>query len=251
MKIASYNIWNSKRGMPLREQQIFHEIRTINADIIGLQEVTKAMYHKITNELNLYEYHYFNSINKEDDGQLVLSKYPIISKTHIDYAIFTTCLSENHTYLVVNVHLPWDSSIQKEQLIVKIIQQISEIGADHALLLGDFNCSENSSVHHYLTGERSLLNTEANPFWVDLAEVYTDITHLPSEKTLNLRKNPRWKAKPYSYVSARLDRIYLRDPFPKSPPVLHHFSLFGKKIDEKSGYAASDHYGVLAELHFK
>lgn len=41
MKIATFNIWNSDRGMPLREKQIFSEIQSVNSDLICLQEVRK------------------------------------------------------------------------------------------------------------------------------------------------------------------------------------------------------------------
>ena len=40
MKLATYNIWNSSAGMPLRFTQIVNEIVNLDADIICLQEVT-------------------------------------------------------------------------------------------------------------------------------------------------------------------------------------------------------------------
>jgi len=39
MKIATYNIWNSERGMPERENQIINEIKALDSDVIVLQEV--------------------------------------------------------------------------------------------------------------------------------------------------------------------------------------------------------------------
>lgn len=39
MKIATYNIWESPVGMPLRFVQIVNEIVNQNADIMCLQEV--------------------------------------------------------------------------------------------------------------------------------------------------------------------------------------------------------------------
>ena len=173
-----------------------------------------------------------------------------MTKNHIKCAILTTCEYENNTYLVVNVHLPWDSVIRKEQCIVDIIKEVDSIKADYAILTGDFNCSGNSSVHYYLTGERTLLNSEANPCWDDIAEVYAEITNTKLGNTLDLRNNPRWKGKNVVYTSQRFDRIYIRDAFPKPSPQLKYFSLFGKNIDEQSGYCASDHYGVVAEIGF-
>lgn len=39
MKIATYNIWNSDKGMPGREKQIIDEINALESDVIALQEV--------------------------------------------------------------------------------------------------------------------------------------------------------------------------------------------------------------------
>ena len=248
MKIATFNIWNSDRGMPSREQQIIDEIKTVNADIICLQEVKEEIYNRITSEISEYKYDYYHTFDNEYEGLVVLSKYPILKKRHMKCAILITCEYENNTFLVVNIHLPWDSIIQKEHYIVNILKEIDGIDTDYAILTGDFNCLENSSVHHYLTGQRTLLNSEANPCWYDLAEVYADITESKAEKTLDLRNNPRWKSKNFTYTSLRLDRIYIRDAFPRSAPLLGSFSLFGKNIDKGSGYCASDHYGVVAEI---
>lgn len=248
MKIATFNIWNSDRGMPLREQQIINEIKSVNSDVICLQEVKEEVYNKLNSELTEYQHSYYHYFNAEYTGLAVFSKYPILKKHYTECAIFTTCEYENNVYLVINVHLPWDSVSQKEQLIVNILQESRSIDADYAILTGDFNCSVNSSVHQYITGQRTLLNTEVTSFWDDLAEVYAEITNTEPEFTLNLRTNPRWKGKDFAVTSGRLDRIYLRDAFPKAFPELKSFALFGKEVDEESGYCASDHYGVVAEI---
>ena len=250
MKFATYNIWNSERGMPLREQQIINEIKTINSDIICLQEVKEEVYNKLVNEVNEYKYSYYHHFKNEYDGLAIFSKYPLLTKKDTKCAILTTFEYEDNIYLVVNVHLPWDSAIHKERYMVNIIEETSKIEADYAILTGDFNCTVNSSVHHYLQGDRTLLNSEANPCWYDLAEVHASITNTEPDKTLDIRSNPRWKSKPVTYTGSRVDRIYLRDPFPKPPALLESFSTFGKEVDQQSEYCASDHYGVMAEINF-
>ncbi len=248
MRIATFNIWNSDRGMPWRVQQVIGEIKKVDADVICLQEVKEDIYEKIKNEVSGYGYDYYHTLDDEYDGLLIMSKYPISTKRYTRCAILTTIKYEDDSYLVANLHLPSDDIILKERYIVDILKEINTMATDHAILTGDFNCLDNSSVHHYLTGQRSLLNSEAKPCWYDLAEVYADITGTASENTLDLRNNPRWGGKNYTYTSSRLDRIYVRDAFPKTPPLLRAFSLFGKEIDERSGYCASDHYGVVAEI---
>jgi len=248
IRIATFNIWNSDRGMPRRGEQIIDEIKKVNADIFCLQEVREEIYNKITSEISEYKYDYYHTINNEYDGLLVLSKYPILTKRYTKSAVLTTFEHEDITYLVVDVHLPSNNITQEELDIVNILEKMDDIDTDHTILASDFNCSENSSVHHYLKGERTLLNSEADPRFYDLAEVYADITDSIPEKTLDLRNNPRWKGKNVTYTSSRLDRIYIRDTFPRSPPLLEDFLLFGKDVDEESGYCASDHYGVVAEI---
>jgi endonuclease/exonuclease/phosphatase family metal-dependent hydrolase len=137
---------------------------------------------------------------------------------------------------------------KKEQYIVDINNEIKLIEADYAFLAGDFNSSGTSSVHHYLTGQRTLLNTEANPIWEDLGEVHAQRTNSKLEYTVDLINNARWKGKNIPCSSERFDRIYIKGEFKKAPPILENFYLFGKKIDEDSGYCASDHFGVVAEL---
>lgn len=248
MKIATFNIWNSDRGMPRRLQQIIDEIKKVDADLVCLQEVREEIYNKIKNELSEYDHNYYHTIDDEHSGLSILSKYPLSTKEHTKNAIFTTFEHEDYTYLLVNVHLPSDNITLEDRYIVQILKEIDDIDTDHTILAGDFNCSDNSSVHHYLTGQRTLLNSEAEPRFYDLAEVYADITDSKPKNTLDIRSNPRWEGKNYTYTSSRLDRIYIRDTYPNPPPLLKHFSLFGEDIDQESGYCASDHYGVVAEI---
>ena len=250
MRVATFNIWNSSRGMPLREKQIVNELNSISSDIICLQEVKSEVYDMLKNNLSNYDYSYYH-ISEEHDGLAIFSKHPLLTKVHTNYAILVTCEYNNNKILVVNVHLPWDSVMKKENYMVKIIHETSKIAADYTVLTGDFNCSDKSSVHQYLIGDITLLNTEANPCYYDLAEVYAEINNETPENTLNIRTNPRWQGNNVAYTGGRVDRVYLKDAFPKSQPILKSFALFGKEINEKSGYCASDHYGVMVEVELE
>jgi endonuclease/exonuclease/phosphatase family metal-dependent hydrolase len=249
LKIATFNIWNSDVGMPLREKQIINEIKSVNSDLICLQEVRIEVYKNLVSELKEYDYNYF--LEDKDHGLVIFSKYPILTKKQTTYGIIITLKYENNVYLITNVHLPSEKITPKEKAIVEIINEINNTETDYAFLVGDFNCSENSSVHNFIKGESTLLNSEAYPYWYDTAEVYSEITNTKLENTLDLRTNPRWKGKNVASTSGRLDRIYFRDSFPKPFPELKSFSLFGKDIDDKTGYCASDHYGIVAEIIVK
>lgn len=115
-------------------------------------------------------------------------------------------------------------------------------------MLGDFNCSKTSSVYQYLSGYRSLNGTEVTPYWTDLACVADEVLGVKEEMALDLINNPRWKGKPITDISQRVDLIFVHDCYPRPYPSLVGFKYFGKAVDAESGLCASDHYGVCAEL---
>lgn len=248
MKIATFNTWDSKKITPKRQQQVINEIKAVNADVICLQDVKTEIYSELKCETTLYKYSYYHDGDNENTRMVVFSKYPIIEKKHIKCATIITCEYSDNTILIANVHLPWDSILEKERNIININEEIKKMAADYAFLAGDFNSSGSSSVHHYLTGQRSLNNQEVNPIWEDLAEVYAQKTSTKPEYTLDLVNNPRWKRINLPCSSERFDRIYIKGEFKGSSPTLEKFNLFGKQIDEESGYCASTHYGVVAEV---
>lgn len=250
MKIATFNTWDSKKIAPKRQQQVIDEIKALNADIMCLQDVRIEIRNELLNQEKLYQYSYYHDSDNENEVMLTLCKFPIIEKKHIEYADIITCEYEGNTILIVNVHLPWDSILKKEKNIVNIIEEIKTLDTDYAFLAGDFNSSDSSSVHHFLTGQRSLNNQEASPIWEDLGEVYAQKTNSKPEYTLDLVNNPRWMSANLPCSSERFDRIYIKGAFGKASPVLEKYNLFGKGVDEESGYCASTHYGVAAQVLF-
>ena len=115
--------------------------------------------------------------------------------------------------------------------------------------MGDFNSSENSSIHRFLTNEQSLLGADA--YYFDLAEAFAQISGTKPLATLNFRENPRWgiaEARNTIEVNQRFDWILLKNPYPAELPELKKCMLFGTEISKRTGLAASDHYGVMAEI---
>lgn len=256
MKIATYNIWNSETGMPERENQIIDEINALDSDVIVLQEVKDRMLSEKLLQCTNYKNYCFvphegkatEAANSGDEGLAVYSKYPIIYSKYIDYALIVIVKHMSNLILLVNVHLPWNSIMAKEECMINIIKEISTISSDYQFILGDFNCSETSSIHQYLLGNISLNGTEVKPYWTDLALVAEEFLGIKKEMTLDLTNNPRWKGKSITDISTRVDCIFIHDCFPKPYPTLKTFRYFGKEIDERSGMCASDHYGVFADL---
>ncbi|MCH5194766.1 MAG: endonuclease/exonuclease/phosphatase family protein [Oscillospiraceae bacterium] len=247
MKIATYNIWDSNAGMPVRFGQIIDEIAATKADIICLQEVSdREKCDSLSKKCG-----YDNSHWQAQAGLSVLSRYPIEKTYDFEYGTSACIQSDSKTLLIINVHLPWEKASLREKAIVDIIEKADSIKADYTLLMGDFNCSENSSVHRFLTNEQSLLGADA--YYFDLAEVYAEISGTKASSTLDFRKNPRWgtaETKNTIEVSQRVDRILLKNPFPVELPELKNCVIFGSEVLKETGLAASDHYGVVAEIEF-
>lgn len=247
MRIATYNIWDSDSGMPMRFQHLIDEIKNVDADIMCLQEVSDRKKHDDISEQCGYKY----SNWKEQEGISILSKHPIEKSTEVNYGLASLIHVSDWAILAVNVHLPWDRPSLREQAIVKIVEYISTIKADYVILLGDFNCSEKSAVHRFLTNQQSLLGEDA--YYFDLAEAYTEINGTRLLATLNFRDNPRWgivESKNTIELNQRFDRILLKNPYPEKLPELKNCDIFGTKISELTNLAASDHYGLFAEMDF-
>jgi len=248
MKIATYNIWCSERGMPYREEQIIGEISALDADVIALQEVRNSSFRDKIFEHTSYTHHFFAVHEGRDDGLAVYSKYPILYSKYIDYSLIVVVEHMGKSILLANVHLPWESILAKEHCIVSIVRETSAVSSDYRFILGDFNSREDSSVIQYLRSNTTLNGTEVTAYWTDLALVAEELLGIKREMTLDIKKNPRWKGQSIVDNSSRVDCIFMHDCFPQAYPALRDFHYFGKAIGEKSGLCASDHYGVCADL---
>ncbi|MCL2065528.1 MAG: endonuclease/exonuclease/phosphatase family protein [Candidatus Cloacimonetes bacterium] len=259
MKIATYNVWNSNIG--LREEQLIQEINNIDADIIGLQEMP-PLFFKYLKEHIIYDYNVYFKYKGQEEGLAFLSKYPINSSDFLyEKPEFNNSLALNMVieingirYSVTNVHLPYNSAIEKEKQIVSIDKYIhsQKDMVDFSILLGDFNCSENSSVHNYLLGNQSLLGYEAKPYWNDLASVHAALNGYKIIPTLDFINNPRWGGKNTNYIPDSCDRILILEPYSwDNEFILKSVGIFGKNVSLKTGFAPSDHYGLFSEVEFK
>ena len=240
------------------------EINTVDADVLGLQEVPPVFYEELVQKCK-YEYHeyvpYVDEPADEKMGLAIFCKYPVVEH----FSLFESAENGNSIahnvifekedvrFSVTNAHLPWDSVIEKEKQIVAIDKFIhtQKDKVHFFILLGDFNCTLNSSVHHYLLGEQTLLGCEAKPYWNDLASAHAALNNYDIAPTLDFVNNPRWRGKNTVYVPYTCDRIYVMESFNWNYVVhLHDVKIFGKEVSQKTGYASSDHYGVLTEVNF-
>lgn len=257
MKIATYNIWNHSDNFLIRTPQLLREIIDSDADIIALQEVPPYFYDQHLKQLPEYPYCEFRQYTGQDEGLALLSKYPVMASTFLYDDLHGNCHAlhiivqfGSVRLSVMNLHLPWDSIIAQENQIVLINEFIDaqKPSADYFILLGDFNCGIDSSVHRFLTGNCSLGNKEAKPCWLDVFSTFTCLHGMPLLPTLDCINNPRWKGKNTIYTPENFDRIYVMDNW--QPFSFEDANLFGTEINPVSKLCASDHYGVVVELAF-
>ena len=257
MKIATYNIWNDENTLELRTKQILEEIRKVDADIIGLQEVSTNFYKNHLATESGYVHHSFMQYPGEEEGLAILSRYPLIFQEALfgreqyanSLAMNVFFMVEGVRFSLTNVHLPWDSVGKREQQILAVDRHLKEQNADFHILLGDFNGDIGSSVDRFLCGDRTLHGCEANPPWNDLARAFAARMGEAVKPTLDTVNNPRWAGKKSIYAPEVMDRIYIRDHWYEME--LESVQLFGTEVSKVTGYAASDHYGVVAEVNFR
>ncbi len=257
MKIASYNVWYE--NISIRAEQLIEEIHKTNADIIGLQEVPIAFYESLKTTINLPHHVYLP--HDEEMGLAFFGKHPICDyfplyeSAEFDNSIAHNILIEVNgiRFSITNVHLPWASALEKEKQIVAIDRFIhsQKDKAHFFILLGDFNSSLSSSVHHFLLGDQTLSGCEAKPYWNDLAGVHAALNHYETIPTLDFVNNPRWRGRNTNYIPDTCDRIYIMESFNWDYQFkLLDIKIFGRDVSSRTGYAPSDHYGVLAEVDF-
>lgn len=258
MKIATYNVWNESSNLELRKEQLIEEICKVDADVIGLQEVPSGLYWEVFVKELGYPFHVYEQYSGEDEGLAIFSKYPITGScflyTHEEHAnsnALNVLLDvEGRKVSCTNVHLPWDSALQKEKQICAIDKylhgQLDEAG--FFVLMGDFNGGMGSSVHRYLVGDQSLNGCEANPYWNELATAYQAMSEEPIKPTLDVINNPRWFGWKSAYPPTVMDRIYIMEH--RYEIDLEWVEIFGTEISPETYWAASDHYGVVAEVTF-
>ena len=265
MRIATYNIWNS--NINKRAEQLFETLNNIDADFIALQEVTADFYERLIANVK-YPHHVFSAQNMDKgdcDFVAIISKHPICEHfTLVGSDEYGDINAHNAIFEVggihfsfMNVHLPWDSALAKEQHIVAV-QRFIRTQKDKAhffVLAGDFNCGIDSSVHRFLLGDMTLRDCEAKPYWNDLSGIHAALNNYKTIPTLDCINNPRWRDQKPNWVPSVADRIYLMECMEGQSWDYHwnmeNVSVFGKNVSPKTKLAPSDHYGVLVDIEFE
>lgn len=266
MRTATFNIWNSGSSSK-RIPAICEEIKNKNIDLIALQEVkttlNKNRLIKMLAKKTGYEYFYFKKYDNDEEGLAFLSRYPIVfrkaiweteSGKHLQCAINVIIRFDNIKVAFTNVHLSYESALERELQITSIINWITNFKKEdiNEILLGDFNCYPESSIYRFLLGQQSLNNISTGLGWFDLAASYASYNKQNPLPTLDFYNNPRWGKgnENHMEIPARFDWILLKNCWPLPYPEIKEVKVFGVKPTPQTGLVPSDHYGVLTDLLF-
>jgi endonuclease/exonuclease/phosphatase family metal-dependent hydrolase len=267
LRIATYDIWNSKRNWARRLAAIVEELAALDADVVALQEVPVEVSPGLSidgflRELTAYPHvlhlPYPGPADKREwpEGLAFLSKLPIEDvrvnsddgqPTENSWAGRIVVNWAGRWLGVTNVHLDWRHAASRERHIVRIVRDLIDAGpADLDLLCGDFNDDGDAPTLQFLEGRAALDGYRTR--WQDLAVEWYAARGEAAPVTLDFENNPRWRSMQIADPSKRFDRVYLRAAESAASPRVQSVGLFGKEPTNSLGIVPSDHYGVFVDL---
>ena len=245
LSVLTYNLWFDTQNWPARFVHMLREIRQLDPDIIGLQEVIQRpqldnQAHTLADSLG-YHYYTFSSRDAETAttrfGNAIVSRYPIEetnwralkplsdfrTAVHARINVAGNIIDFYNTHLhnaAVNVHI-------REEQILDLLDFIEETSAGGMMFVtGDFN---------------------ANPDWQEMDLMYHDFqdvypifhdNHLdPEHGTLNHH---------LGHQQRRIDYIFFgKNKAHKLDPTSARVVL---DTPSEAGIWGSDHFGVFASF---
>lgn len=279
--IVSFNVWHFRKDREKRAQRIGEDIKSLNPDIVLLQEIpfdehgdTSDFLHQISEESGLAVAHSapFQKITKDGapymEGLAILSNLPIleigIAKSpkpdkeigmpyQSSYAVFE---DNEKTIVAFNVHGAWGGhkGHNRDKQFKKISQHADELEKKYSetnpviVLGGDFNTEPDSSVIRYLKGLQPLGNHGA--YWVDAWEQAGEgegITSSPKLKYFHDTALFVGIAYPEFSPARRIDYIFTKGWNYGRRGMAIQTKLCFDKVNS-DGYTPSDHFGVVTKL---
>jgi endonuclease/exonuclease/phosphatase family metal-dependent hydrolase len=259
LRVLTLNIWNRQSPWEARVELIRSGIRELDPDLIGLQEVIahdgKSQADEIVQGLD-----YHTAFGNAHDygagvrfGNAVVSRWPIVrtevmplpqgTSNEQRSLLFTEVASPYGRIPFFVTHLNWKfhEGVIREAQVVAVAEHVKRetpIDGLPPILVGDFNAQPEATEIRFLKGLHSLNGKSF--FMADCFEQAGNGRGVTFDST----RNP-FAAITHEYPR-RIDYIFVRGPdkHARGKPLAASV-VFEEVID---GVAASDHYGVLAEL---
>lgn len=259
MRVATWNIWWRHGDWQSRQTPILETLRSLDADIVGLQEVCLRDPDQVSWLAEQFpDHHVVASPGGNDDRftvvNAIVSRWPIVESdaTFLDVgelpphrtALWARVESPIGPVDVWSTHLShgFDQSALRQRQLAQISALISARRGDPGsafppLLLGDLNAVPDSDEIRRLTGR-----AEAYAERFVMTDVWSQVGDGPGATYS--------EANPYVDDSAwperRLDYVLVGWPRPRPAGNPVSVGLFGR--DPVDGVVPSDHWGVVADL---
>lgn len=259
LRVLTLNIWNRQGPWEQRLPLIRAGIRALDPDLVGLQEVLdnggRSQAHEIADGLG-YEVAFGVAHDLGGGvqfGNAVLSRWPIASSRPIPLPtgetderrslVFAEIGSPHGLIPFFVTHLNWKfhHGIVRERQVVAIAEHVKANAPTTglpAVLVGDFNAEPEAAEIRFLKGLQSL--DGKSTFFADcfaLAGVGPGFTY-------DSTRNPF--AAPTHEYPRRIDYVFVRGPDKQVRGKPLHARVVMEEVD--GGIAATDHYGVYAEV---
>lgn len=259
LRVLSLNIWNRQGPWEERLRLLREGIRRLDPDLIGLQEV---MAHGGQSQADALGegLGYEAAFGLAHDlgvgvhfGNAVLSRWPI--RASQVYPLPTGTSSEQRSLLLAEIasphgtipffvtHLNWKlhHGVVREAQVVAIsdiVKARAPMSGVPPVIVGDFNAEPEASEIRFLKGLQSL-DGKSNYF----ADCFAHVGQGPGF-TFDPTRNPF--AEPTHEYPRRIDYVFVRGPDNqvRGKPISARVVL----DDVVGGVAATDHYGVYAEI---
>ena len=244
ISVVTLNIWHDRDNWPARMDYIVRELRRLDPDVIGLQEVIQRdtlpnQAATIARALG-YDFH-FTSVDPEDRpqryGNAILTKHTIVGRhwkpllplndyrtvAHARIAIGSREVDVYDTHLH---HTAEGGAIRREQIEDLLGFIRSTRGTGPVIVMGDFNAAPEAQ-------EMQLMDAE-------YADAYASV-HPDAAARARTTLNPE-----LGHTARRIDHIYFERG--RFEPVSAEIILDHR---DAAGVWASDHFGVIARLRIR
>jgi len=184
LKMLTYNV-SSADWTSVRADQVAEVIRTINADVVGVQEALNDQQDDLESRLSdIYDFHRFGEDNNDPilvkKGLFTLIKSAEVatsvdcgSTRYLNYLILELVQSE-HWLAFYNQHFcatVGGSNIEEnQQQAIELINLVADnllLYPSSNIVVGDFNAAASSDTVQFLIESQSLPNGATNPLFLD------------------------------------------------------------------------------------